>query len=273
MDDRIIEELEGLSLLERLEKAYEREFGLAPMSLSHWDPSDEVMTALLKHLKLPEQPLPIPYIYSDALRKPTTLELLGFNPLNSECCFVQSGTVATVLVCWWLKFLGIRQVLILCPAYFSVFYALDVVGLEYQKSYLRHDVGAWQLRTDEILALTQNQSESVAVWVTNPVYCTGIYLKDEDLAFLNSLLDNGVAIVADECLCLTGREIGARFSASDRFVGIYSPHKSVCINAVKFGAVLASVHHQNFFDRWSDVLTGNLTASNYSAISHFCDQT
>ena len=43
MDERIIEELEGLSLLERLEKAYEREFRLAPMSLSHWDPSDEVM--------------------------------------------------------------------------------------------------------------------------------------------------------------------------------------------------------------------------------------
>lgn len=251
-------------------RGYQREFSIPPFDLSHWDPSEQITARLMKHLKLPPLPMAIPYIYSDPSRKPRTLELLGFNSTGLSCSFVHSGTSATVLAAWWLRSIGVRHVFILCPAYFSVFYALEVTGIKYTRIYLRRSIG-WRLPKEKILEEIGRISETTAVWLTNPVYCTGTYFSEDDVTFLESVLRTQIAFVADECLCLSGRELGSRFAWSDRFVAIYSPHKAVSVNAVKFAAVVASAEHTRFFDRWSDVLVGSLTASNYSAISHFCE--
>lgn len=266
-----IGELDGLGYLDQLAQEYQSKYGIGPFDVSHWDPSDQTIQSLLKHLKLPASPLPIPYIYSDPDRKPRILERLGFNSGNQTCSFVQSGTNATVLAAWWLRSLGIKRVLVLCPAYFSVFYSFEMVGITGRRLYLHREKGNWRFPTEEILGELKDNPGLTAVWVTNPVYCTGNYCSETDVAFLNLLLRLGAAVVTDECLCLNGREIGGRLAWSDRFVGVYSPHKSVSINAVKFAAIVATAQHEKFFDRWSDVVVGNLTASSYSAISHFSD--
>lgn len=266
-----IGELDGLGYLEQLAQEYQSKYGVGPFDLSHWDPSDLTIQSLLKYLKLPASPSPIPYIYSDPGRKPRILERLGFISRNQTCSFVQSGTNATVLAAWWLRSLGIKRVLVLCPAYFSVFYAFEMVGITDRRLYLHRENGNWRFPTEEVLVELKDNPDLTAVWVTNPTYCTGSYCSEADVAFLDSLLRLGAAVVTDECLCLNGREIGRRLAWSDRFLGVYSPHKSVSINAVKFAAIVATAQHEKFFDRWSDVVVGNLTASNYSAISHFCD--
>ncbi|HEX8456352.1 MAG TPA: hypothetical protein VF656_03440 [Pyrinomonadaceae bacterium] len=266
-----IHELEGLSYLEDLAEEYESKSGSAPFDLSHWDPSNHAINALLKYLRLPVPPLAVPYIYSYYTGvQEQILQRLGFQAARN-CLLVHSGTNAMVIAVRWLKALRLRRVLILCPAYFPVFYASEMMDLGYERIYMRRDMGKWHLPQEEIAAYIHESPAETAVWVTNPVYCTGFYLSEFDVGFLNSLLERGVSIVADECLSKSGHELGRTLGWSERFLGLYSPHKSVCLNAVKFAAIVSAPQYEEFFDSWVDVLAGGLGASSYSALIHFLD--
>lgn len=264
-----IGELEGLSYLEDLAEEYRSRSGAAPFNLSLWDPSEFMMNSLLKFLRLPPPPSPIPYIYSDEESKQQVLERLGFIHSKRTCAFVQAGTNAGLLVAVWLKALNFKRTFVLCPAYFSIFYALKVLNVPYQDIYMSRQKRNWYLPHKKIKAAVGKEPSRTAVWLTNPVYCTGNYRLESDIEFLRMLLHSGVTVIADECLCISGRELGRELAWSDKFIGIYSPHKSVSVNAVKFATVVADVSHEQFFDRWADVIVGSLTASNYSAILHF----
>jgi len=264
-----ISELEGLSYIEALAEEYRRQSGAAPFNLSLWDPSEYMMNSLLKFLRLPIPPSPIPYIYSDEESKQQVLERLGFVQSKRTCAFVQGGTNAGLLTAVWLKGLNMRRTLVLCPAYFSVFYTLEILNVPYQSMYMTREKGNWRLPHERIKAAIGNKPSQTAIWLTNPVYCTGNYQSESNIEFLKMMLHSGVTVIADECLCINGRELGRELAWSDKFVGLYSPHKSVCVNAVKFATVVADNKHEQFFDRWADAIAGSLTASNYCAISHF----
>lgn len=265
-----IREIEEFSYLRELAEEYQRQNGAFPFALSHWDPSDHTMKVLLKDLRLPQPPLPVRYIYSYYLDfGQQVLERLGLREAAQGCFLVPAGTNAMLLAIWWLKSLNIDRLIVLCPAYFPVFYASDIMGLPHTKIYIRRHLGKWQLPQDEIIDTIRAANSKTAVWVTNPVYCAGEYLCDEDTKFLKSLLLKGVIVIVDECLAITGQELCRKLSGSEHFLGIYSPHKSVCINAAKFAALVFDNKHQQFFDRWADVLVGGLSASSHSAISHF----
>jgi aspartate/methionine/tyrosine aminotransferase len=267
-----IHELEGLNYLEDLAEEYENKSGSAPFNLSHWDPSKHTINALLKYLRLPPPPLAVPYIYSYYTGvQEQIIQRLGFSAATRDCLLVHSGTSAMVLAVRWLKALGLHRVVILCPAYFPVFYASEIMDLSYERLYMHRDQGKWHLPREEIVARVHESPSKTAVWITNPVYCTGVYLSEADRDYLHSLLDTGVAIVADECLAKTGYELGRLLGRSERFLGLYSPHKTVCLNAVKFAAMIFDTKYEGFFDSWVDVLTGGLGASNYSALIHFLD--
>jgi len=265
-----IYELEGLSFLEDLANEYERQNGLAPFDLSHWDPSDHTVNALLKDLRLPCPLVATPYIYSyyTGLQQ-QIIQRLGFPPATRDCLFVQAGTNAMLLAIWWLKSLNMTRIMILCPAYFPVFYDSEIMDLPHVSLFMRRDRGRWQLPRKEIMSVIREAPAGTAVWVTNPVYCTGNYLSESDVRFLDLLLSDGVTIVGDECLSINGHELGRRLGHSERFLGIYSPHKSVSINAVKFAAIVFDAKYEEFFDSWADVLAGSLSASSYTAILHF----
>jgi aspartate/methionine/tyrosine aminotransferase len=264
-----VSELEGLSYLEGLAEEYRSRSGAAPFNLSLWDPSEFMMNSLLKFLRLPVSPLPIPYIYSDEESKQQVLERLGFVQSRRICAFVQAGTNAGLLAAVWLKALNFKRTLVLCPAYFSIFYALEILNVPHQSIYMARKKGNWYLPHEKIEGAIGKKPSQTAIWLTNPVYCTGNYRSASDIEFLKMLLHRGVTVIADECLCINGRELGRELAWSDKFVGIYSPHKSVSVNAVKFATVVADESHERFFDHWTDVIVGSLTASNYSAISHF----
>jgi aspartate/methionine/tyrosine aminotransferase len=161
------------------------------------------------------------------------------------------------------------RVVILCPAYFPVFYDAQIMGLQHVSLFMRRAQGGWQLPREEMMAVVCEAPAGTAVWVTNPVYCTGNYLSESDVGFLDSLLADGVTVVGDECLSINGYELGRKLGHSERFLGIYSPHKSVSVNAVKFAAVVFDAKYEEFFDSWADVLAGGLSASSYTAILHF----
>ncbi len=52
-------------------------------------------------------------------------------------------------------------------------------------------------------------------------------------------------------------------------MGIYSPHKSVSMNGLKFSALVFDRSYLRFFEQWTDVLHGGLSVSNVTAVKHF----
>src|ERR1051325_9484128 len=148
MPPTAIRELEGLAYLDDLAEEYKGREGAAPFDLSNWDPSEHTVKALLKHLCLPQPPLAIPYIYSYTEGKQQVLQRLGASPTGRNCVFVQSGTNTILLAIWWLKALNIKRLVIICPAYFSVFYASEVIDLHYIRIYMRRDSSRWHLPRD-----------------------------------------------------------------------------------------------------------------------------
>lgn len=268
MAEKAILKIEGLYLAEDLAEEYENQNGMAPFNLSHWDPSDQTTRELLKYLRLPGPSIVIPYIYSYAEGQQRTLRQLDFSPPR-RCWFVNSGTIAVLLGVWWLKAQKIDRLLVLGPTYFPVFHVQTVMSLPAQCLYMQRVRGSWRLPKEEILAAINNPSLRTALWVTNPVFSTGCYLSDDDTDFLASVLTGGATLVVDECLSINGKEIGPKLAEFKQFLGLYSPHKSLCVNSTKFAAVVYDEQYEDFFHCWSDVLAGPLASSSYSAINHF----
>jgi aspartate/methionine/tyrosine aminotransferase len=270
-----IRELDDLSALESLAEDYEKEYGWPPFDLSHWDPSVQNTKALLKDLRLPMSPSVVPYIYSGDIQvdfQQQVIERLGLSSTVSECSIVPTGTSAILFAAWWLRAIGVSRVIVVCPVYFPVLYACEMANLPCTRIYMRRHLGNWHLPEDEVIAALGGEESEIALWITNPIYCTGQYLGATEATFINSLLDRGIAVVADECLSINGKELSRQLSRAERFVGIYCPHKSVCINAVKFAAIVFNMKYRRFFTDWSDVLVGGLSSSNYVAVLHFLDE-
>jgi len=266
-----IQELNALSFRDELSSAYEESYGSPPFDLSHWDPSEQTLRALLVHLKLPPPPCVLPYIlpYELGEIKERVIKRLGLSPDGRDTLIVPTGTSAIAFSAWWLKVFNVERVVIPCPAYFSSFYACDMMRLEYTRVHLRRESGEWHWPYEEIISAVSHKGRRTAVWITNPIYTTGVYLNGSQVDFLNSLLEQDVVVILDECHAINGKELGPRLMPSEQLLGIYSPHKSVCINAAKFAAIVFDVKYRQFFADWTDVLVGGLSAANYTALLHF----
>ncbi len=110
---------------------------------------------------------------------------------------------------------------------------------------------------------------STPLWITNPIYCTGILLSNKDVQKLRTFLEAGGTVIADECVAWLGTEIGPALASYKGFMGIYSPHKSVAMNGLKFAVLVFDRDHQKFFHQWTDVIHGGLSVSNVTAVKHF----
>jgi aspartate/methionine/tyrosine aminotransferase len=265
-----IPELNALSFRENLSDKYQRKYGSPPFDLSHWDPSKEILQNLIQYLDLPEPPCVMPYIFSYELDdiNEKLIERFALTNRDQDLLIVPTGTSAITFAAWWLKCLDIEQVIILCPAYFSSFYSCDVMKLSYRKIYLRRESKQWQLPYEEIEAAVKKNAKTV-LWITNPIYTTGVYFGQDEVNFLNSLLKAGITVLIDECHSINGKEITPRLIPSERLLSLVSPHKSVCINAAKFAAIIFDLKYRRFFADWTDVLIGGLSTANYTAILHF----
>jgi hypothetical protein len=173
--------------------------------------------------------------------------------------------VSIVCVVNWIAAMGFRELTVLFPAYFSLRHICRRYGVAIEEFFM--------LRRRDGFVLPGLDDESFGpagvLWITNPTYATGVHLGDRERGELQRLLDRGWYVVADECLTILGNELGRHFGGHPRFIGIYAPHKSVCVNAVKFSALVFHTQYQRFYDHWADVLYGCLGSSNVAAINHY----
>jgi histidinol-phosphate/aromatic aminotransferase/cobyric acid decarboxylase-like protein len=244
--------------------SYRVRHGRAPVNVSHWDPSRAFAAQLKRLLPVAQKEDLVAYRYSYMVpHKRRIARKLGFDDGAIAALVTENGSMSIVAIANWLLAQGIHAVRLLCPAYFVTGYSLRRVGIQVNELHLQRAKGGY--RWPDNLALAPNE----ALWVTNPVYNTGSYVLEDHAAHVAALADQGTVVVLDEALALTPTQFAKACGGKRRFIGLYTPHKAVCLNSFKFSILIFHPEFDDFFDDWADVLFGGLSASASAATAHF----
>ncbi len=249
-----------------LEERYRKQFGCSPYNISSWDPSDEFKSDIIKHLRLPDLGEVIGYKFSDDIEeKPQVITKLGYDTKSSKCLITPTGSISILCALNWLQHKGIKTLHIICPCYYTILYHCRKISIKPHITYLK------KIEDDFVLGVQDkaNLKSASAVWVNNPIYCTGKSFSKEIIECLVSVLENGGYVVSDECMSTEDSELVRHLGQYPGFIGIHSPHKALSINMVKFSAVVFQQANLKFYENWADVLYGCLLSSNILALKHY----
>jgi len=259
-----VKELALLQDLEKIEADYKSRFGSPPYNLSHWDPSNRIQERLLSSLELPIPVSEIPYCFSYELEElPSIIVGLGCNTNSTGCLVTPSGSASIQCVLSFFRSLGVKSIAALCPCYFTVPYACQQLNINLTRIYLRRSSDGFEVPD------IPSMSSFDAIWITNPVYCAGVYPSAEYDSLVAETIAAGSFVVVDECLCEPGLEMVRKWGKEENFLSIVSPHKSLCINGLKFSAILMPKVHLGIFDQWADIQYGCLSPTNHLAVRHY----
>lgn len=271
----MIGELLTLEEIERAEESYQANYGHKPFSLSTWNPSSYYYnTFLLNHTILPAQAGVediINYIYYYEM-DPTLVCRCGEKVVGRKTGHIvitNSGTSSISLVSSVLSAKGLHRILIISPAYFAVFHNCLQKQITIKEVHMIRESGRYKLPRRKILDMLSNID---AIWMTSPVYNTGIYLDNEDVDFLIKEILPSVFVVADECFCKQGEELARRIPQDVNFIGIYEPMKQFLINGAKFSIISIPSGLADIFYHWSDVVCGCLALSTVQAIKFYLSE-
>lgn len=269
--DTAILELNLIDDIEKMENDYTKRTGIRPNKLSHWNPSSHFMENINVPLSMDANQNPVDYIFSytvEAELKNKILRKLGFLiPEDKGYLITHAGSASIYNVMNYLKCSKIKKLHLFCPVYFTVKHAAEACGIECVSHYLiRERFTGYSLSQFQI---DRTVKKSEAVWITNPVYCTSAYFSVEEIRHIECLLNTGIQVIIDESLSTTNNNLANKFGEYPNFTGIYSPHKSICINGNKFSLLVFYKENQRFYDSWSDILCGCLSSGNMVAINHY----
>lgn len=265
-------ELAEISLFDEIDdlaRDYERNGRGTPIRVSHWDPSREMLDRI-GPLRLPSFSTdPRPYRYSYLVKRNFglngVLRKIGFRSDEMRGHIVENSTSAITLVANWLKARGIIEVALVTPSYFTPRHNLQQLGIRTREVRLKFANGKYAL-PDEL-----PEGRGMAIWLTNPVYSTGVHLPKKELLRIKGIAESGTIVVADEALSPLPKTLARDFDGHPNFVGIYSPHKAICVNGFKFSLVAFHASAGDSFDHWADVVCGGLSVAAEAAIKHFLD--
>ena len=239
------------------------------INLSDWNPSLNFIQNVSSTLPSKFIQNGISYIFSseinDDLKEKVTLKL-GFNTSKIlDISFFDSGSLSIINVIHLLSIIGIHDIAIISPSYFSIEhickdYLINCHYIELERNGLN-----FYLPYDYSKTLQNYQ----CIWITNPIYCTGIYLDTQFVEYINNLVDNkNIILVIDETLSEFHKLISPKITTK-QCITIVSPHKALCTNGMKFSAILFPYKYYQIIDTWSDIISGCLSLSSLTAIHHF----
>ena len=143
----------------------------------------------------------------------------------------------------------------------SIFSKIDVIILE---TVIKAKRGKKEEIQKRIL-----ENEYNAVWLTSPVFCTNIVFNKNEMNKLDFLLKRKTYLICDESLASIYMQISPHLINNEYLFSIYSPHKVLGTNAMKFSCIITHQIHQSFFDMWTDLFAGGMSISSEMAITHF----
>jgi aspartate/methionine/tyrosine aminotransferase len=256
-------ELALIDAIDALADVYTARVGQRPINVSHWDPSEHLSALLRSRTPALSIEDTAPYRYSYLLRRtPQVLEKLGFASQHARALIAENGTSCIAAVANWLNLRQISEVTLLTPYYFTTPYNLRRLGISVREVPAQRN-GSYGLPSD--LKISRGQ----ALWLTNPIYSTGMYSLELYIDQLVEIADSGVVIISDEALALGPSRIGARLGGHRNYISISSPHKSICVNGLKFSAIVFHSNHLEVFEDWADILSGGLSIAAVAAVDHF----
>ena len=239
------------------------------INLSDWNPSNKFIQSVNAILHTSFIQNGIDYIFSSEINDEIKNKVkfkFGFGENKSlELSFFDSGSLSIVNVIHLLSKIGIHDITIISPSYFSVEHICKDYAINCRHVELEKQGPSFILPNnyDKILKNCQ------CIWLTNPVYCTGTYWEENFINNLNDLIEGtDTLLVIDESLSEIHRLISPKIS-SRRCITITSPHKALCTNGIKFSVILFPSQYSQIIDTWSDILTGCLSLSALTAIHHF----
>lgn len=257
------------TFLEDIESAVNEGKNYDLINLSDWNPSTNFIQSVASALPRKFIQNGISYIFSSEINgeiKEKVKLKLGFDQNNTlEVSFFDSGSLSIINVIHLLSVIGIHDITIISPAYFSIEHICKDYSIKCHYVYLERDGFNFALLNDCNKMLKNHQ----CIWLTNPVYCTGTYLDNQFVEYINNLVnDNNIMLVIDESLSEIHQLISPKISV-EKCITIVSPHKALCTNGMKFSAVLFPLKYYQIMDAWSDIISGCLSLSSLTAIHHF----
>lgn len=100
-------------------------------------------------------------------------------------------------------------------------------------------------------------------------FCTNIIFKKTEADKLNLLLRENIYLICDESLASIYTQLSTNLIKNEYLFSIYSPHKVLGTNAMKFSCIITHQTHRDFFDIWTDLFAGGMSLSSEMAITIF----
>lgn len=253
-----------------LEEQAEKKYHIPIPNVSYWDSSPAFQKQMAKALVLPEPSLPWNYYYTYSISaedRRQVLRSLGVPSDRSATVMgllLQSSTIAIVNMINLLVHHHQKRLCILQPAYFSVASCCSMFSLDYGIEQISFAQGRPQIPLDRILAGGYD-----CVWLTSPIFCTGYYPDETHIRDIAQLRSAGMTVIFDESLALPGKELIRSFPVDHKLFAIYSPHKAISINGLKFAVIVCDKRYEDFLEQWVDVFSGALGGSNRDAVFHY----
>lgn len=253
-----------------IEKRVAQEYGIPIPNVSYWNSSTDFQRHMAQSLVLPPQSLPWNYYYSYSISKEERLQVLKHLGVPAQQyssvmgLLLQSSTVAIVNMINLLVHYNKKYLCILQPAYFSVALCCSSLSLKYGIEQISFVNGTPQIPVVQII-----EGGYDTIWITSPIFCTGYYPDKNFLSDIETLKASGMTVIFDESLALPGKELIRFFPIDEKVFAIYSPHKAIAINGLKFAVIVCSIFYEDFLEQWIDVFSGALSVSNRDAILHF----
>lgn len=262
---KLFDTISSFDQLEELYEQYEKKYGIEAFNLSYWDPSDDFFLKMLPYIQIefPQNAINYVFTYQIENLKNKLLADFGFNPQIKDAIITPNGTSSIMIVIHWLKMNGFSKLNVICPSYFSLFNNCQKENIEI----IKHPI---DYRTGDFLGINPKDYHNEIFWITNPIYSLGHHIEKNHQIIIEELLKENVVIV-DDCVAQKNKELSHLYGNHKNFMGIYAPHKSVCINGLKFSMIVFNKDYEPFFDQSIDFLCGGLNIASVAAINSYLD--
>ena len=240
-------------------------------NLSFWNPSKEYVNMIQRILPVQKLTNLFEYVYTYNIDKETrgkVIEKIIDRHENSQMCMLLPNSTLSILnIINYLKLHGYKRLWIFQPSYFSVEEACSIFKIPVTKVPLSYTNGKYEISFN----LSKIKLDE-AIWITSPIYSTNCYPDKKMINTINNLTASNHLVIIDESLNINGYETIRQLNLNKYLFGIYSPHKSLFINGLKFSAIICNKENDDFLEQWIDVLGGALPTSSINAVEHFLSE-
>lgn len=260
--------LDFLDEINDIVKSYSLLKGIQIPNVSSWNTDTEFQNRMLSKLQFNNISNydVINYFYSYNIKKELKTKVLNTFGANEglDLLITPNNTVSLVNLVNFISKLKLKKIALLAPYYFTIPELLDNRKLNFNIIPMKYEFGQYKLPREFLL-----QHSFSGIILTSPIFASGKYLCDEDKLFLKNYLNSGGYIFADESLSHPYKTLLKDLSENENFLAIYSPHKYLHCNSIKFSIIVYNKKYTDFFDKWNDYYCGSLNTSTLQAIDNY----